>query len=135
MYKVKWDAQSNGVKLSNNVSDEESIPAPRPVYLQELQILEIDKKFKLPKTDLPICWNIDARYYYKGQPFFERRGAGIYTKPTIVYKTEFTFSTLEPVDVEKLIELNREEIETLENEAMDFILGCYDTYKDRKSVV
>lgn len=131
MYKVKWDAQSNGVKLSNNISDEESIPAPRPVYLQELQILEIDKKFKLPKTDLPICWNIEARYYYKGQPFFERRGAGIYTKPTIVYNTEFTFSTLEPVDVEKLIELNREEIETIENEAMDFILGCYDTYKGR----
>lgn len=93
MHKVKWDAQNNGIILSNNISDEDAIPAPRPVFLQELQILEVDKKYRLPKTDQPICWNIDARYYYKGQPFFERRGAGIYSKPTIVYNTEFTFST------------------------------------------
>lgn len=131
MYKVKWDAQNNGIILSDNISDEEAIPAPRPVYLQELQILEIDKKYRLPKTDKPICWNIDARYYYKGQPFFERRGAGIYSKPTIVYNTGFAFSTLEAVDVKKLLETNREAIETIENEAMDFILGCYDAYKGK----
>ncbi len=80
MFKVKWDVQNNGVILSDNISDEESIPAPRPVFLQELQILEVDRHYRLPQTDKPICWNIDARYYYKGQPFFERRGAGIYTK-------------------------------------------------------
>ncbi len=129
MHKVKWDAQNNGIILSNNISDEDAIPAPRPVFLQELQILEVDKKYRLPKTDQPICWNIDARYYYKGQPFFERRGAGIYSKPTIVYNTEFTFSTLEPIDVKKLLDVNREAVETIENEAMDFILGCYDAYK------
>ena len=131
MYKVKWDAQNNGIILSDNISDEEAIPAPRPVYLQELQILEVDKRFRLPKTDRPICWNIDARYYYKGQPFFERRGAGIYSKPTVVYNDGFTFSTLEAVDVEYLLEINREAIETIENEAMDFILGCYDAYKEK----
>lgn len=131
MFKVKWDVQNNGIILSDNISDEEAIPAPRPVYLQELQILEVQKKFKLPQTNQPICWNIDARYYYKGQLFFERRGAGIYTKPTIVYNQEITFSSLEAVDVNKLIEVNKEAIETLENEAMDFILGCYDAYKDK----
>ena len=123
MYKVKWDAQNNGILLSDNISDEEAIPAPRPVFLQELQILEIQKKYKLPKTDKPICWNIDARYYYKGQPFFERRGAGIYNKPTIVYNDNFTFTTIEPVDMDKLLKNNKEAIETVENEAMDFILG------------
>lgn len=131
MYKVKWDAQNNGIILNDNISDEEAIPVPRPVYLQELQILEIQKKYKLPKTDMPICWNIDARYYYKGQPFFERRGAGIYSKPTVVYNDCFTFATLEPVDMDKLLENNREAIETIENEAMDFILGCYDGYKGK----
>ena len=131
MFKVKWDAQNNGIILSDNISDEEAIPAPRPVFLQELQILEVDKSFRLPRTDKPICWNIDARYYYKGQPFFERRGAGIYSKPTIVYNTGFTFSTLEAIDIDKLIEINKEAIETIENEAMDFILGCYDAYKGK----
>ena len=131
MYKVKWDALNNGIILSDNISDEEAIPAPRPVYLQELQILEVDKNYRLPKTDKPICWNIDARYYYKGQPFFERRGAGIYSKPTVVYNSAFTFATLEAVDVDKLIERNKEAIETIENEAMDFILGCYDAYRGK----
>lgn len=129
MFKVKWDAQNNGIILSDNISDEEAIPAPRPVYLQELQILEVDKKYRLPQTDKPICWNIDARYYYKGQPFFERRGAGIYNKPIVVYNDGFTFTTLEAVDVDELLKLNQAAIETVENEAMDFILGCYDTYK------
>lgn len=131
MFKVKWDVQNNGIILSDNIFDEEAIPAPRPVYLQELQILEVDKQFRLPKTDKPICWNIDARYYYKGQPFFERRGAGIYSKPTVVYNAGFTFSTLEAIDVDKILETNKVAIETFENEAMDFILGCYDAYKGK----
>ena len=131
MYKVKWDARNNGIILSDNISDEEAIPAPRPVYLQELQILEIDKTYRLPKTDQPICWNIDARYYYKGQPFFERRGAGIYSKPTIVFNEGFTFSSLDAINIKKIVKANKEAIETIENEAMDFILGCYDAYKGK----
>ena len=115
MFKVKWDVQNNGIILSDNISDEEAIPAPRPVYLQELQILEVDKKYRLPKTDKPICWNIDARYYYKGQSFFERRGAGIYTKPTVIYNEGFTFSSLEAIDVDKLLVINRDAIETIQN--------------------
>lgn len=131
MYKVKWDVQNNGVILDDNINDQDAIPAPRPVFLQELQILEVDKHYRLPQTDKPICWNIESRYYYKGQPFFERRGAGIYTKPTIVYNDGFTFSSLEPVDIDKVVEINKEAIETIENEAMDFIMGCYETYKNR----
>ena len=131
MYKVKWDVQNNGVILDDSINDQDAIPAPRPVFLQELQILEIDRKFRLPQTEKPICWNIDARYYYKGQPFFERRGAGIYTKPTIVYNDEFTFSSLEPIDIDKVVEINKSAIETIENEAMDFIMGCYEEYKNR----
>lgn len=131
MYKVKWDALNNGIILGENIPDEEAIPAPRPVFVQELQILEVDKHFRLPKTENPICWNIDSRYYYKGQPFFERRGAGIYSKPTILYNEGFTFSTLEAIDIDKLIQNNKEAIEVIENEAMDFILGCYDAYSGK----
>ena len=131
MYKVKWDAPNNGIILCDDILDEEAIPAPRPVYLQELQILEIDKSYRLPKTDQPICWNIDSRYYYKGQPFFERRGAGIYSKPEIQFNSDFAFDSLEAVDVIKIVEVNKEAIETIENEAMDFILGCFDAYKGK----
>ena len=37
MYKVKWDAQNNGVILDDSINDQDAIPAPRPVFLQELQ--------------------------------------------------------------------------------------------------
>lgn len=131
MFKVKWDVQNNGIILSDNITDDEAIPAPRPVFLQELQILEVDRKYRLPDTNKPICWNIDARYYYKGQPFFERRGAGIYSKPTLLYNDGFTFSSLEPIDVDKVVSVNQDVIETIENEAMDFIMGCYDTFNDK----
>lgn len=131
MYKVKWDIENNGILLGDNISDDEAIPAPRPVFLQELEILEINKEYKLPKTDQPICWNIESRYYYKGLPFFERRGAGIYTKPTIVFNTDFPFSHLEAIDTDLIVKNNRDAIETIENEAMDFILGCYDAFKPK----
>ena len=61
MFKVKWNVQNNGIILSDNITDDEAIPAPRPVYLQELQMLEVNKKYRMPKTDLPICWNIDRK--------------------------------------------------------------------------
>ncbi len=131
MYKVKWDVQNNGVILDDNISDEEAITAPRPVFLQELQILGVDKHFRLPNTDKPICWNNETRYYYKGQPFFERRGAGIYTKPTIVYNEGFTFDSLEPIDIDKVVKNNKDAIEAIENESMDFIMGCYEAYKNK----
>lgn len=44
MFKVKWNVQNNGIILSDNITDDEAIPAPRPVYLQELQMLEVNKK-------------------------------------------------------------------------------------------
>lgn len=131
MYKVKWDCENNGVILDANISNDESISPPRPVFLQELELLEINKKIKLPITDLPICWCVDYRYYYKGKLFFERRGARIYSRPEIIFNEEFPFRILEPININKVVELNREAITTIENEAMDFIQDCYDKFKGK----
>lgn len=46
MFKVKWNVQNNGIILSDNITDDEAIPAPRPVYLQELQMLEVNKNIE-----------------------------------------------------------------------------------------
>ena len=128
MFKVKWDQDINGVILDDSIKENEEVAFPRPVFLQELELLEIGKRIRLPKTTMPICWCIDYRYYYKGILFFERRGANIYTKPTIVYNEEFPYTVLEPINVDLMVNRNRAKIHVLEDEAMDFIQFCYDKY-------
>lgn len=131
MYKVKWDSNNNGIILDNGILESEEISAPRPVFLQELELLEINKKYKLPQTELPICWCIEYRYYYKGKLFFERRGANIYKKPEILYNEDFPYRALKPIDVDIVVAKNRDAIVAIENEAMDFIQDCYDKFKDK----
>lgn len=131
MFKVKWDPSINGVILDDSINESEEVAAPRPVFLQELELLEVGKTIKLPHTDKPLCWSIDYRYYYRGIPFFERRGASIYTKPIIIFNESFPYKALEPIDVNTMIEKNRSKIHVLEDEAMDFIQDCYDKYSDK----
>lgn len=131
MFKTKWDPDVNGIILSNSISEAETIVPPRPVFLQELEILEINKMCSLPKTDMPICWCIDYRYYYKGKLFFERKGANIYKKPEIIFNVDFPYHALEPIDIKKVVLRNKKSLTTLENEAMDFIQDCYDKYNNK----
>lgn len=131
MFKVKWDEKNNGIILSDSIKDDESIVPPRPVFLQELELLEINKKYEIEKTSEPICWCVDSRYYYKGKLMFERRGANIYTKPTIIYNEAFPYTSLEHFNVEKVVKNNIDNIRTLENEAMDFIQDCFDKYSGK----
>ena len=48
MFKVKWDIENNGVILSDYIEEKDALNAPRPVYVEELKMLELDKVFKLP---------------------------------------------------------------------------------------
>lgn len=131
MFKVKWDPNINGVILDDSINESEEVLGPRPVFLQELELLGAGKRVLLPKTDKPICWCVDYRYYYKGILFFERRGANIYTQPTIIYNEEFPYKSLEPIDMVTVIQKNKDKLHVLEDEAMDFIQDCYDKYCDK----
>lgn len=131
MFKVKWDVLNNGIILSDNISENDEIVPPRPVFLQELELLGINKKYSLPKTDKPICWCVDSRYFYKGELFFERKGSNIYTEPEIVFNNGFTYRILQEIDLKKVVYLNLDKIKILEDEAMDFIFNSFKNYKSR----
>lgn len=132
MFKVKWDNENNGIILSNNISESEELSVhPRPVYLQELELLGINKYYNLPITEDPICWCTDRRYFYKGKLFFERKGANIYKAPEIIFNVDLPYQSLEPINVDLLVTKNAKSLKTLENEAMDFIEDCFEKYKDR----
>lgn len=131
MFKIDWDPSNNGIILSNNIEESKALNAPRPVYLDELKMLGLDQIFILPNSGLPICWEIDRKYYYKGELIAETHKGNIYDDPKIVIYEEHRGRQLQPIDIEKMLEINEKSLATLENEAMDFIKEKYEEYQKK----
>lgn len=51
MFKIKWDPENNGVILSDQIEENDALKAPRPVYVDELRMLGLDKVFQLPREN------------------------------------------------------------------------------------
>ncbi|MDE6433411.1 MAG: phosphoadenosine phosphosulfate reductase family protein [Lachnospiraceae bacterium] len=131
MFKIKWNSSSNGVILSDYIEESETLNAPRPVYVEELKMLGLDQVFSLPIDNLPVCWEIDRKYYYKGELIAETQKGNIYDDPMVVIYEEHRGRQLDPIDVEKMLESNEKSLATLENEAMDFIKEEYEDYQKK----
>ncbi|PMQ01345.1 MAG: phosphoadenosine phosphosulfate reductase [Dictyoglomus sp. NZ13-RE01] len=129
MYKVEWDKKSGGVLLVTS-SENEIIP-PRPVFYEELDLLGFNKYWDYPQSQEPLLWNIGRRYFYKGELVAEVRGGNIYEEPKIKLTENGKNLKLEPINLELLIENNKEALKTIENEAIDFINEVYNKYKDK----
>ncbi|WP_456471817.1 phosphoadenosine phosphosulfate reductase domain-containing protein [Methanocaldococcus sp.] len=129
MYKVKWDEETNGIILSDNISDEETINiSPRPVFYEELNLFGFNKYWKYPKSENPILWASGRKYYYKGELVAEIIGGNFFEEPKIeIYKKDLT---LEPADIDEIIKKNSKPLFDIENEAIDFIKRTYKTKKD-----
>lgn len=130
MFKIKWDIENNGIILSDYIEEKDSLNSPRPVYVEELKMLGLDKSFELPKENVAVCWEIDHKYYYYGEVIAETRKGNIYEDPIVVVSNTH-FNKLEPINLEKLVENNNEMIQVAENEAMDFIKDMYESYNDK----
>lgn len=130
MFKIKWDIENNGIILSDYIEEKDSLNSPRPVYVEELKMLGLDKPFELPKENVAVCWEIDHKYYYYGEVIAETRKGNIYEDPIVVV-SDTHFNKLEPINLEKLVENNNDMIQVAENEAMDFIKDMYESYKDK----
>ena len=85
MFKIAWDRETGGVKLSSLVGkDTVSIP-PRPVFFEELNLLGLNTLgWKYPECEDPLLWACNKEYYYRGDLVFEAKDANIYDKATIV---------------------------------------------------
>jgi len=130
MYKVLWDKNSNGVLLVNDANSEIVVP-PRPVFFEELDLLGFNKFWDYPKAQEPLLWAIGRRYYYKGELVAEAKGGNIFEPSKIVLTEKGQNLKLEPIDINKVIEKNKEALFVLENEALDFIEHTYKVYKKK----
>lgn len=134
MFKVKWDPDNNGVILSEYIEESEALNSPRPVYTEELRMLELDQVFELPVENVPICWEMDRKYYYCGEVIAETKKGNIYEDPTVVVYEEHRGRNLEAINMELLVQNNDKVLSVAENEAMDFIKQKYEEYQRESKI-
>lgn len=130
MFKIIWDKEYNGVRLTMSSAGEALNIAPRPVFSEELDLLGMSKYgWHYPRTEAPLLWACERRYFYKGEPVMEVKGGNIFDDPTIIVAEEAKNLHIEPVDMVRLRKRNEDTMFILEHEAMNFINDTYRKYK------
>jgi 3'-phosphoadenosine 5'-phosphosulfate sulfotransferase (PAPS reductase)/FAD synthetase/ferredoxin len=135
MFKVIWDSDYNGVRLTMSSKGDALNVSPRPVFWEELDLLGLNKRgWIYPHVEEPLLWACDRRYFYKGQFVLEVKGGNVFDAPTVIQQEGFEILTLEPVDMDRLRSRNEDTMFIIEHEAMDFINQTYRRYKNIRNV-
>ena len=136
MFYVKWDTDTGGVLLDTLYTKDALGVSPRPVFFEELDLLKINEQgWVYPHCKEPLLWACNKQYFYRGELVFEAKGANIYDSPTIIFAEGNEKLTLQPVDVQTMIERCKDEMFLAESEAIEFIRDVYVQYSSaRKSV-
>lgn len=127
MYSYNWDPDTGGIVL--NSSPLHFSREPRPIFSKELDILGFDRYWRYESDDRrPIMWAEANNYYYRGRLVAQAKGGSFFTAPTLVVidDPEPNGSLLKPIDIERMVEKNREILETL---TQDTIKHVYNTYQ------
>ncbi len=129
MFKIQWDKETGGVVLGVLATKDTLNISPRPVFFEELNLLGLKELgWEYPECSEPLMWACNKEYYYRGEKFFEARGANIYDKATIEFVTGKEKQNLQPIDVKTMLDRTREQMFLCESEAIEFIRDTYDTY-------
>lgn len=135
MYQYVWDESTGGILLMPEQS--KFSKEPRPVYYKELDILGFDEHWNYPKDDhAPLLWAEANNYIYKGRTVAKTKGGTLYSAPEIVLleKPEPDGVPLQFVDVNGMVEKNRDLLETLVQETIQKIYNTYMEYKAKVNV-
>ncbi|MBO4777469.1 MAG: phosphoadenosine phosphosulfate reductase, partial [Bacteroidales bacterium] len=131
MFKVEWDKETGGVRLNSLHTKDSLGVSPRPVFFEELDLLQLDKLgWKYPHCKEPLMWCCNKSYYYYGELMFEAKGANVYDRATVVFQEGKEKVELKPMDMAKMLERCKNEMFLLETEAIEFIRDVYMQYTD-----
>lgn len=129
MYKITWDKETGGVQLNSKIVADTLGVSPRPVFFEELDLLGLNKLgWSYPRCEAPLMWACNKQYFYKGDFVFEAKGANIYDEPIIYLQPGYENLALQPVEVEKMLQINSDLMFLLESEAIEFIRDTYTAY-------
>lgn len=126
MYGYEWTEEYGIFRLTIN----EKVPKEiRPVFHEELDFFGLDAYWDYPKdTEAPLLWAEGIRrYVMNGVCVAEAQGGGFYTKPYIHRLTEERLQ-LKPIDIERLYEVNKALMISLEQKAIAFIQEQHEHY-------
>ena len=129
MFKVAWDEETGGIKISSRVDADTLGVSPRPVFYEELNLLKLsDWGWKYPYCKEPLLWACNKQYFYRGKLVFDVKGANIYDAATVFLQPDAQNLHLEPVDVKTMLEKNKDEMFLIESEAIEFIRNTFTQY-------
>lgn len=129
MYGYEWADEYGIFRLTVNAKLQKEI---RPVFKEELDFFKMYEYWDYPDTDAPLLWAEGVRrYVLNGECVAEAQGGGFYTRPTVVYNTDKRLQ-LQPVDINKLYEVNKNLMKSLEQKAISFIREQHDKYKSER---
>ena len=135
MYSYEWDPQTGGLLL--NSSPLSFSKEPRPVYYKELDILGFDKYWNYEKSDAyPYMWAEANNYFYRGRLVAKTKGGSLYTAPELIIldDPEPNGEPLRFVDIDSMVEKNRDLIEKLTQDTIKKVYNTYIEYKDKVDV-
>lgn len=142
MYSYTYDAETGGILLNSTptVFSKE----PRPVYAPELDMLGFDKYWNYDKqSDIPYMWAESVQYWYRGKRVAKLRGGNLYEAPEIIIpeddegnpiQPELYGENLRPIDIDRMIEKNRDMLDIIENTTVKKIVAIYEKYKNKLDV-
>lgn len=126
MYGYEWTKEYGIFRLTVDAKIQKEI---RPIFHEELDFFGMDKFWDYPKdTDAPLLWAEGIRrYVLNGNCVAEAQGGGFYTKPTIHLTTNKRLK-LKPIDTDRLYEVNKSLMVSLEQKAISFIRDNHEKY-------
>ena len=129
MYGYEWTKEYGIFRLTINAKVQKEI---RPVFHEELDYFGMDAFWDYPKdTDAPLLWAEGIRrYVINGTVVAEAQGGGFYSKPIINRLTEERLQ-LKPIDIDRLYEVNKALMISLEQKAVSFIQEKHEQYVDQ----
>ncbi len=142
MYSYTYDKETGGLLL--NSSPTGFSKEPRPVYAAELDLLGFEKYWNYDKqNELPYMWAEANCYWYRGILVAKLKGGNLYTAPEIIIPTDENGAPvtpepngipLRPVDVEAMVEANRDMLDIIERTTVRRILAEYEKHRNKLDV-
>ena len=135
MYSYEWDPETGGIILVN--SPLSFSKEPRPVYYKELDVLGFDKYWSYEKDDSrPYMWAEANNYFYRGKIVAKTKGGSALCPPEIIIidNPEPDGEKLRPVNIQLMIDKNREIMQSLEQDTIKKIYNTFTKYRKKIDV-
>ena len=130
MYNYTWDEETGGILLSSDILTGIS-KEPRPVYSQEMDLFGFNKYWEYDKSDdYPYMWAEGNNYFYRGKLVARTKGGTMCTAPELVL-IDNPVTKLKPVDIDLMIEKNRELLDCLSQYTIKKLYNTYVEFKNK----